>query len=175
MNNPMWSTPERKACLADMLSQYLPIAGWKVDLLTGEVYNPEYEARIAPLIEYWKAQDREADTLEWRIEQRALHSLGETSQPIRGRFNNIGRDIFHTNQPVYYLEGLGLDCIRLTPFAKIKIASSYMRLYVNLGDSLRGVSKHRRRKAIRYSKPLPQEAQVTISELVKLAVRDYLK
>jgi len=158
-----------------MLSEYLPITGWKVDLLTGEVYNPEYEARIAPLIQYWKAEDREVDKLDWRIEQRALHSLGETSQPIRGRFSNIARDIFHSNQPLFYLEGLGLDCIRLTPFAKVKLASSYMRLYVNLGHSLRGVSKHRRRKAMRYGKPLPQEAQVRVAELVKLAVRDYLK
>jgi len=39
-----------------------------------------------------------------------------------------------------------------------------------LGDSLRGVSKNRKRKAIRYGK-----VNKEIHERVKLAVRDYLR
>ena len=49
-------------------------------------------------------------------------------------------DIFHDKQPLYYLEALGISGLKLQPFAKVKIASSYMRLYIDLGNSLRGNS-----------------------------------
>ncbi len=83
-------------------------------------------------------------------------------------------DIFHDSQPLYYLEALGIDGLKLTPFARVRLGSSYMRLYVDLGNTLRGTSKNKRRKAIRYGKPLPQEVKAKISQLVGLAVRDYL-
>jgi hypothetical protein len=49
-----------------------------------------------------------------------------------------------------------------------------MRLYIDLGTSLRGISKNKRRKAIRYGKELPKSIQERIAEKVSLAVRDYL-
>jgi len=49
-----------------------------------------------------------------------------------------------------------------------------MRLYVDLGDSLREVSKNKRRKAVRYGKELPKSIEQRIAERVWLAVRDYL-
>ena len=83
-------------------------------------------------------------------------------------------DIFHDQQPIYYREGLGMNGLTLTPFAKVKISSSYMRLYVDLGNSLREVSKNKRRKAVRYGKQLPKSIEQRIAEQVWLAVRDYL-
>jgi len=49
-----------------------------------------------------------------------------------------------------------------------------MRLFVDLGEALREVSKSKRRKAIRYGKPLPQETQAIITLKVIEAVRDYI-
>jgi len=43
-----------------------------------------------------------------------------------------------------------------------------------LGDTLKGVPKVKRRKAIRYGKALPVQVQRRIEELCKLAVRHYL-
>ncbi|MDO8717337.1 MAG: hypothetical protein Q7J73_11120, partial [Dehalococcoidales bacterium] len=92
-----------------------------------------------------------------------------------GRFNSISMDIFHDKQPLFYREALGISGLTLTPFAKVRIGSSYMRLYVDLGESLRGTSKNSRRKAIRYGKQLPQSIENRISDRVWQAVRDYLK
>jgi len=64
--------------------------------------------------------------------------------------------------------------LKLQPFAKVKIASSYFHLYIDIGDSLKATSKNKRRKAIRYGKPLPQEVAVRVSKLITLAVKDYL-
>ncbi len=81
---------------------------------------------------------------------------------------------WHFQPPLSYLEALGMSGVKLQPFAKVKIASSYMRLYIDLGTSLRGISKNKRRKAIRYGKELPKSIQERIAEKVSLAVRDYL-
>jgi len=94
--------------------------------------------------------------------------------PMRGRFNGVSSDIWHDSQPIYYLESMGMDCLKLKPFAKVKLSSSYQHLYVDLGDSLKSVSKNRKRKAIRYNKPLPQSANDIVSKLIIEAVKDYL-
>ena len=166
---PQWATPNRQAVLVKLFldSQGFCVAGHK----NCTIPEHHYAIYIEHIIEDWKAEDRE----DWLAEVKAMHSLGEPRLPLRGRFNNISRDIFHDRQPLFYLEAMGISGLTLTPFAKVKIGSSYMRLYVNLGDSLRGVSKNRKRKAIRYAKPLPKVVEARVAELVKLAVRDYLK
>lgn len=133
-----------------------------------------YEVYIDGLIDYWKAEDREQARLDWEAERKAIHSLGEPRYR-EGRFGSISRDIFYDKQPAYYLEALGVSGITLTPFAKIKLGSSYMRLYVDLGDSLRGASKNQRRKAIRYGRALPKVIDERIATTIKEAVRHYLK
>ena len=100
--------------------------------------------------------------------------MNEKRLPLRGRFNNISSTIWHENQPIYYLESMGMDCLKLKPFAKVKLSSSYQHLYVDLGDSLRSVSKNRKRKAIRYNKPLPKSANDIVSKLIIEAVKHYL-
>ena len=118
--------------------------------------------------------DREQVVAEWRAEREAIHSLGEPRYPVVGRFNAISRAIYNDNQPLYYFEGQGISGLTLKPFVKVRIASSYMRLYIDLGEALRQVSKSKRRKAIRYGKPLPQETEALVRRLVFEAVRDYL-
>jgi len=169
---PKWSSPLRKAHLVKLFldSGGFCIFGHK----DCSIPEHHYELYIESLIDSWKAEDREQARLDWIQERKAIHSLGERKYPITGRFNNISMDIFHDRQPLYYLEGLGIDGLKLQPFARVKLASSYMKLYINLGDSLRGTSKNKRRKAIRYGKELPKSIQERIHQQVWLAVRDYL-
>ncbi len=169
---PKWSTPNRQAYLVKLFldSGGFCIYGHKNCLIP----EHHYSLYIEQVIDYWKGDDRETAKLDWKQERKAMHSLGEHSLPLRGRFSAVSRDIFAGSQPLYYLEALGIDGLKLKPFAKVKLSSSYLRLYIDLGDSLRGLSKNKKRKAIRYGKPLPFEIEARISELVSLAVRDYL-
>jgi hypothetical protein len=49
-----------------------------------------------------------------------------------------------------------------------------MRLFIEVADAFKGVAKVKRRKAIRYGKALPVEAQRRIEQTVSEAVRHYL-
>jgi len=169
---PKWSTSNRKAYLVKLFvdSGGFCVYGHKAC----DIPEHHYELYIEHLIGNWQADDRAQASIDWETESKAIHSLGERRYPITGRFNNISMDIFHDKQPLYYLEGLGISGLTLQPFARVKLASSYFRLYIDLGDSLRGTSKNKRRKAIRYGKALPEEAKGRIARLVWLAVRDYL-
>ena len=132
-----------------------------------------YNLKSELVIEGWKALDREVSKTLWEVERKALHSLGERTYPIRGQFSAISRDIYAETQPLYYLDGQSVSGLTFTPFVRVRIASSYIRLYVDLGDILRQVSKSQRRKAIRYGKPLPSSVKQQISQKVLLAVKDY--
>ncbi len=169
---PKWSTSNRKAHLVKLFldSGGFCVYGHKNCLIPSH----HYEVYVEFLIDDWKAEDRQEARLDWKAEGKAMHSLGERRLPLIGRFNNISMDIFHDSQPLYYLESLGMSGLTLKPFAKVKLGSSYMRLYVDLSDSLRAASKNMRRKAIRYGKELPQSIQESIAAKVRLAVRDYL-
>jgi len=172
-NLPKWSTPSRQAVLVKLFvdSGGFCVFGHK----NCPIDSHHYEVYIEGLIEDWQAEDRLEASLDWQAERKAMHSLGETRLPLRGRWNNIARDIFHDKQPLFYIEAMGISGLTLKPFARVKLGSSYMRLYVDLGDSLKPISKNKRRKAIRYGKALPKAVSDRIAELVKLAVRDYLK
>jgi len=142
--------------------------------LSGEFYHPAYEARVRLIIADWVADDRATAQAEWKAEQRAIHSLAERG-PQRGEFNATGRDAFYAEQPLYYQLGLGISGLTFRPFAKVRIASTFTGLHVELGDTLKGVSKSRRRKAIRYGKPLTRAVQGEIDAKCSDAVRQYHK
>jgi len=169
---PKWSTSNRKAQLVKL---FLNGGGFCVfGHKNCTIPAHHFEVYIETLIDDWKAEDRAQTSLDWKAESKAMHSLGERRLPIRGKFSNIAKDIFFDKQPLFYIEALGISGLKLQPFAKVKLSSSYMRLYIDLGDSLKAISKNKRRKAIRYAKPLPQEVAVKVSKLVTLAVKDYL-
>jgi len=172
MTKPKWVNPTRQAHL---VSLFVRSRGF---CIYGEqncvIPEHHYEVFIESLINDWKADDRETNTLVWKHERKIMHSMSEKTLPMRGRFNGVSSDIWHDSQPIYYLESMGMDCLKLKPFAKVKLSSSYQHLYVDLGDSLRSVSKNRKRKAIRYNKPLPQSANDIVSKLIIEAVKDYL-
>jgi hypothetical protein len=144
---------------------------------TVRVYTPEtarlYEVKESEVIADWKADDREQRAYEQRQIQRALHRIPERGA-LRGTFNAISRTIYHDNQPQYYVESIGVSGMTIRPFAKVRLASSYTRVHVDLGDSLVKVSKNRKRKAIRYGKALPPEVQNDISTRCGKAVAHYL-
>jgi hypothetical protein len=131
-----------------------------------------YERISEAAIAGWIADDRQNRQAEWQAESRRLHGLSERAFPLRGQFSAISKDIFYSSQPDYYLSGISIDGLTFRPFAKIRLASEYVYLYVSLGDTLRKVSKNKRRKAVRYGKPLPASIEAEITRLCNLAVRD---
>jgi len=132
-----------------------------------------YDRVSSELIAHWKAEDREARAHSRKLISRTLHSLNERGS-LRGTFNAISRTIYHDSQPQFYFEALGVSALTFRPFAKVRLASSSMRLHVDLGDTLKGIGKNKRRKAIRYSKALPVPIQREVDSLCAKAVRDYL-
>lgn len=169
---PLWATPPRQAKLVELFyrSGGFCIYGHP----QCQVPEHHFEIYIEGLISEWKADDRQARQLDYILESIRLHSLSEPSKPLRGRFSAISKDIWKSNQPLYYLEGLGISGLTFEPFVRVRLSSSFMRLYVNLGDTLRGVSKSKKRKAIRYGKPLPATIEQSINQLVRQSVTDYL-
>jgi len=169
---PKWATLDRRTALVQLFlsSGGFCVYGHKKCLIPEHHYYLYSEF----LIKDWKQLDREQSRADWEAERKALHNLGERTYPITGRFNAISRDIYAGQQPLYYFEGQSVSGLSLKPFVKVRLASSYMRLFVDLGEVLREVSKNKRRKAIRYGKPLPQETQGIIRRKVLEAVRDYL-
>ena len=168
---PKWSTLDRRNFLVQLFlsSGGFCVYGHKKCLIPEHHYYLYSEL----LIKDWKQLDTEQSQAEWEAERKALHSLGERSYPVRGQFSAISRDIYAESQPLYYLDGQAVSGLTFKPFVRVRIASSYIRLYVDLGEALRQVSKNTRRKAIRYGKPLPPTTRQAIMRKVMEAVKDY--
>ncbi|KKN86997.1 hypothetical protein LCGC14_0262660 [marine sediment metagenome] len=173
MAQPKWVTPSRQAHLVSIFLRSRGFCVWgHTACCIPEHY---YEVFIEGLIADWKADDRQQDTADWLEERKRLHSLAERRYPIRGQFSSIAKDIFFSEQPSFYLLGLGVSGLTFKPFARVRLASSYLHLFVDLGDSLKSISKNKRRKAIRYGKALPVEKQQEINQVCKLAITHYLE
>jgi len=139
--------------------------------------NPElhhYGYFVEDLIKDWKADDRAAIEALWKAESLAIHKLGERRYPVRGRFSNISKDIYFAEQPQFYVTGLSISGLTFEPFASVRLSSSYIHLFVSLGDTLKTLSKNKRRKAIRYSKALPKDIEDNVNAIIRQAVRHYI-
>jgi hypothetical protein len=149
--------------------EYKPIPHW--------VSNPEvirlYDLRLTEVIEDWVREDKQAKAYERRAISRMLHSIPEVGK-LRGQFSAIGREIYLDSQPQYYVECLGISGLNFKPFAKVRIASSYTRLLVDLQAPLARVSKNKKRKFIRYGKGLPIEVQREVELSCNQAIAHYL-
>ena len=168
MRYPKWVTPDRQAHLVHLFlnSKGFCVFGHK----PCPIPDHHYEVFIEHLIRDWVSDDRAQRQAEWQAEQRQIHSLGERREPLRGRFSNIAKDIFYTEQPQFYLLGLGISGLTFKPFARVRLASSFLHLFVDLGDTLKAVSKNKRRKALRYGKVTNE-----INGKIREAVRHYLE
>lgn len=169
---PKWATPKRKAKLVELFTRSGGFCIFNEPNCIIPAHH--YEIFIEGLIADWKEEDRETRKLEYRLETIRLHSLAERKYPLRGRFSAISQEIWRAEQPLSYIEGLGISGLTLEPFVRVRLSSSFMRLYVNLGNTLREVSKNKRRKAIRYNKPLPKPVELAINQLVRASVYHYL-
>ncbi len=164
MAEPKWLTPERKAHLVNL---FIRSGGFCVFGHKPCPYpNHHYELFVEDLIRDWIDDDRARRLAEQKAEREALHKLGERQHPLRGQFSAIGKDIFYASQPQYYIEGISVSGLTFRPFAKVRLASSFMRLYIDLADSLKDTSKNAKRKALRYGK-LTDNARRRINGAVK--------
>ena len=166
---------KRKSYLAQITLKYMSNfpKGWNLDLMFGDFFNTEYDCEVKRIMSYWKVDDREAKQALWEAERKAIHALNE--KPYHnGRFGSVSSVIWHESQPLYYIDGLGMNGLTCKPFVKVKLSSSYTHLYIDLGESLRNVSKNRKRKAIRYGKPLPNQVSEIVSSKANDAVLHYL-
>jgi len=138
-----------------------------IDLESGEVYHPEFCRRVEDLIEHWKSDDRDAKAYQLKLERRELHRLDER-RPRRSPL--FDPEIFYSGQPVFYLEGLGVSAdYPFRPVAKVRLASSSVKLFIDLTEVLRPLSKNQRRKALRHNKPSKE-----VFEAICLAVKRHL-
>lgn len=169
---PVWLTPIRKTTLVRLFDDSRGFCVYGHTRCS--IPEHHYSMYIEYLIKDWQSSDRDQRLAEWDAERLAMHNLGEQRYSGSGRFNSISRDIYASNQPLYFLEGQTISGVTLKPFVRVRLSSSYMRLYVDLTGIMRKLSKSARRKRIRYGKPLPQEIESQISALVLKAYRDYI-
>jgi hypothetical protein len=74
---------------------------------------------------------------------------------------------------MYYLEAVGISGLTFTPIAKARVASTPVRLFVDVPRSKRKMSKNARHKALRYGRGRLVGEDRTIAELCNLAVKDF--
>jgi len=137
--------------------------------------NTLYEKIMGEVIRDWVADDAEGRAYERKLEAKRLHSFtDEHTFPLRGNFCAISRTIYNDSQPMFQILGLGVSGLTFKPFAKIRLASSDICLHVDISEALKPLSKCKRRKAIRYGKPLPHTIVEAVSASAALAIHDYL-
>ncbi len=169
---PKWATADRQQ---ELVKLFLKSRGFCV-YGHPQCDDPShyYEIYIEKWIKNWISDDKSQRAAEWKIEREAMHRTSERRYPVSGQFDGIAKDIFFDQQPMYYLDRIGVSGLTFTPFAKVKIPSSMIALHVDLGDALRPLSKNQRRKIIRYGKAFPITVQDRIERLCYLAVQHYL-
>ena len=168
---PKWATPDRQTYLVKLFlkSRGFCVFGHKNCLIP----DHHYEVYSECLIDDWKADDRAETLADWLDERQQLHRTADRHYPPTGQFSGVSRDIFFDHQPVYYVVCYGISGLTFKPFVKVRVSSSYVNLYIDLADSFKGLSKSKRRKAIRYGKALPSNTREGIEQLIRLAVRHY--
>lgn len=167
---PKWATEERKVHLVRLFhkSGGFCIFGER-PCISPEAHH--YEPFIEGLIRDWVLDDRaEADAL-WRLERARMHRVPDRKFR-QGRFDTVQRAEFLAQQPSYYLVAVGVDALTFRPVAKVRIPSTYINLFVDIGPALKGMGKNARRKAIRY-RGLTPEATEKAGRLIEKAVADW--
>lgn len=165
---PKWVTTERQAYLVSLFCRS------KGFCIFGHYKCPypehHYENFINTLVKEWILDDRTQSNAEWRQEQKELHTRSYRYLPLRGQFSAVSKDIFYDNQPQFYIVAFGISGLTFKPFAKVRLASSYIVLWIELDKlTYARLSKGKRRKAVRYHKRVDE-----IDSQVILAVKDCL-
>jgi hypothetical protein len=87
----------------------------------------------------------------------------------------VAKDEFFSQQPSYYLEAVGISALTFTPIAKARVASTPVRLFVDVPKTKPKMSKNARHKALRYGRGRLLGEDRTIDQLCNLAVKDFWK
>ena len=149
------------------------------------IFRTEWKKRQAPVysdyparlynkmaegaIESWKAEDRERRSYEWKLEQQQI--LDGTYGKYGSTFDPVARDVYVNDRPEYYLVGMGVSPFNFKRVALIRIPSTHVHLFVEVGSAAQEVSKNARRKAKRYGKV--SGLYNTIEQTCKAAVADW--
>lgn len=157
MRFPKWATPERRAHLVRLFDRSRGFCVWEE--FPCLVLSHQYEVFSEDLIHYWVEDDREERQALRRAEEARMHQ--DRRRIWRGQFDTTAREVYAAKHPLFYVEGIGMSALTRKPVAKVRIACSTVRLWVELP------SKNQRRKARRYGKGSPQDA-------IAQAVKDYL-
>jgi len=167
INNPKWLTPTRKTALVDLFSRS---RGFCVFGHSRCQYpHHHYINFIEDLIKDWQSDDRIQRLTLPKAERIQLHRTSDRRFPIAGQFSGVSKEVFFTEQPCYYLLALGINGLTLKPFAKVRLASSFIVLWVELDRvAYNQISKSKKRKAVRYHKRIKD-----IDKAVNLAVKHY--
>ncbi len=139
-------------------------------VIKGECYFKPYQDG---LIKEWALSDRQQTLAEYQAESKAIHKTNDRTYPLHGKFSGVSQDVFYDKQPEFFVEAIGVSGLTYKPFAKVRLASSFMRLHVDLKDTLKPVSKNKKRKALRYGK-VTTDIQDKVHDACWLAVRHYL-
>ena len=121
----------------------------------------------------WRDYRRQAQLALADYERKQAHSLSEPRHIRRGRWGTISKEVFFENQILYTIEGLSMDGLRGRPFAKIRMTSSNVILYVDLSVSLRTPDKNLRKKFFCRGKPT-HTRELTIANACHQAAEHYL-
>ena len=133
-------------------------------------FNSHYEPYADSLVKEWRKADNEQKRAEAKAERRI--ETGESGK-LRGEWNETGRDVFYACQPQSYIEALGISGLTFTPFAKVRLASQFTTLHVDLGDALKPLSKNKRRKVVKYGRTIPEDVHNRVDRIVSKAIRRY--
>ncbi len=169
MTLPQWSTPERRKHLVALFNR---CGGFCVFGDAGcQIHEHHYELFIEGIIDSWKAEDRERRSYEWKLEQRQIQD--GTYGRFGGRFDPVARDVFVNERPEYYLVGLGVNPFTYQRVALVRIPSTFIHLFVDVGGVLQEVSKNARRKVLRHGRKPGKALDTKIHEKCRLAVADW--
>jgi hypothetical protein len=126
-----------------------------------------FDLKAEEAIRYWVSDDVSQRAAQWREEQRRMHR--DQRRIRQGRFDTVSREQFLASQPSYYIEALGVDALTFRAVAKVRIPSTGIRIFVDVGDAVHKASKSARRKAARYGTPLPK----TVDDVAQKAVEEW--
>ena len=166
-NYPKWQTSPRKTALVALFNRSRGFCVFG----HSQCQYPEhhYINFIDDLIQDWQADDRQQRLAELKAESKLLHTTSDRYLPIAGQFSGVSKDIFFTQQPCYYLLALGMNGLTLKPCAKVRLASSFILLWIELDKvAYTSISKSKKRKAVRYHKRIED-----IDKAVILAVKHF--
>ena len=131
---------------------YLTVFELRKDYLKTKRIDRLYELKSEAIIKDWIADDQRQAYESWQAEFANRHKDDDRKYPLHGKFSGIAKDIYYDRQPQFYLENLGISGLTFKPFAKLRLASSNVRLFVDIAAVLKPLSKNRKRKALRYGK-----------------------